>query len=165
MDHEKDLIPDVPVTGDMKLGRLELHTSPYGTTEADTWLYDPASKTAVVGDLIVIPVPFFDSACAEGWRKALDRIAAQNFDRVIPGHGPILTRAQFDTYHVAFGKLADCAGGTQDKQVCIDGWLRDAASFIDGEKGRKDATEALVYYFDNVLRNPAKRAELCGVAS
>lgn len=164
MDDEKDLIPDMPVTGDSKLGRLELHSSPFGSTEADTWLVDPASRTAVVGDLIVIPLPFFDSGCAKGWRAALDRIARERFDSVIPGHGPILSRAQFEIYRAAFGKFVDCAAGADPNQACIDGWLRDAAPLLS-ESDRQDVQDSLGYYIDKIIRVPAKQAELCGTAS
>jgi glyoxylase-like metal-dependent hydrolase (beta-lactamase superfamily II) len=164
LDHRKDLIPDMPVTGDIKLGRLELHLAPFAATEGDVWLYDPASGTLVAGDLVVLPVPFFDTACAMGWRSALDRIAAQRFDRLVPGHGPALTRAQFEKYRFAFDNLVDCAAGTAPKLACIAGWERDAAPFLTREEDRKYAREALDYYIDRVLRAGDKAKELCGTA-
>jgi glyoxylase-like metal-dependent hydrolase (beta-lactamase superfamily II) len=164
LDHKQDLIPDMPVTGDMKLGRLELHLAPFAATEGDTWLYDPASGTLVAGDLVVLPVPFFDTACATGWRSALDRLAAQRFDRLVPGHGPVLTRAQFETWRMAFGNLVDCATGDAAKQACIAGWERDAAPFLAREQDRKYAGNAIDYYIDRVLRVRDKQKELCGAA-
>jgi glyoxylase-like metal-dependent hydrolase (beta-lactamase superfamily II) len=164
MEHRRDLLPDMAVTGDAKLGRLELHLASYAATEGDTWLYDPDSRTLVAGDLVVLPVPFFDTACAHGWRKALDRIAAHPFERLIPGHGPALDRTQFETYRTAFANLVDCAQGTGPKEACIAGWERDAAPFLAAPSDRAYARAALDYYIDRVLRVPAKKAELCGTA-
>lgn len=157
-----DLLPDVPVTGEQRLGRLELHLARNAATEGDTWLYDPASKTLVVGDLVVIPAPFFDTACSEGWRKALDAIAAHPFDRLIPGHGPALTRAQFETWRTAYGRLIDCAESAAPKAQCIDGWEKDAATLLATEKDHRDARGLLDYYFDNILRSAEKQRAFCG---
>ena len=162
IENRRDLIPDVPVIGDMKLGRLDLYLAPYAATAGDVWLYDPDSATLVAGDLVVVPVPFFDTACAQGWKKALDRIATQPFERLVPGHGPALTRAQFATYRAAFGRLVDCAASTAAAQACIDGWQKDAADFITSDAERAYTQEALVYYIDEVIRAPGKQDELCG---
>ena len=35
------------------------------------------------------------SFAPDGWLAALDAVAATPFDRVAPGHGPLLTRAGF----------------------------------------------------------------------
>lgn len=162
VEDRKDLIPDIAVTGDTKLGRLELHLAPHAATEGDTWLYDPESGTLVAGDLVVAPVPFFDTGCARGWRAALDRIAAQRFERLVPGHGPVMTRADFDLYRTAFGRLLDCAAGKAARAACPEGWQKDAARFIASGAERAYAADAIGYYLDNILRVPAKQAELCG---
>jgi glyoxylase-like metal-dependent hydrolase (beta-lactamase superfamily II) len=162
LEDRKNLIPDLPVNGDMKLGRLELHLAAYAATEGDTWLYDPESRTVVVGDLVVAPVPFFDTACAAGWRAALERISNQSFERLIPGHGPALTRADFDQYRTAFGKLLDCAASAAPAKWCVDGWHRDAARFMADDRERDYAARAIDYYLTNILRAPARQAELCG---
>lgn len=161
MDHRRDLLPDVPVTGDRKLGRLELHLAPHAATEGDTWLYDPASDTLVSGDLVVLPVPYFDTACAEGWRRALDAIAAHRFTTLIPGHGPALTRAQFEVYRSAYGRLVDCAESDATKQTCIAGWSHDAAPLLATQADRDYAAAMLDYYFDAILRAPAKQKGFC----
>ncbi|MBO9714012.1 MBL fold metallo-hydrolase [Sphingomonas sp.] len=164
MDHRKDLLPDVPVTGTMKLGRLELHLADHAATAGDTWLYDSASDTLVSGDLVVLPVPYFDTACAEGWRRSLDTIAGHRFTALIPGHGPALSRAQFETYRIAFGRLVDCAESSAPARACIEGWQKDAAPFLTDPKDRDYAAQAIAYYLDNSLRAPGRQAALCGTA-
>lgn len=161
LEDRKDLIPDVPVAGDMKLGRLELHLAPSAATEGDVWLYDPESRTLAAGDLVVIPVPFFDTACPQGWRAALDRIAAQPFDTLIPGHGPTMRRADFLLYRAAFGRLLDCAASAATREACAEGWIADAAHLLTTDQERAYARAAVPYYFDYILRNPARQAEFC----
>ncbi|MFL6843633.1 MAG: MBL fold metallo-hydrolase [Allosphingosinicella sp.] len=166
IEDRRDLLPDVPVTGPTTLAlgkrRLELHVAPRAATEGDVWIYDPATRTLVAGDLVVIPAPFFDTACADGWRKALDEIARMPFATLIPGHGAPMGRADFEVYRTAYGKLVDCAQSEAVKSACIEGWLSDAAKFLPAEQDRTEARELLDYYLDNVLRSPAKRKEFCG---
>lgn len=162
MDHSKDLLPDVAVTGPMRLGRIELHLAPNAATEGDTWLYDSESKTLVAGDLVVLPVPYFDTACAEGWRKALEALSAHSFERLVPGHGPSLSRAQFEIYRTAYGKLIDCAASQAAKSACIDGWISDAGPLLTEAKDQRYARGMLDYYVDAILRSADKQKEFCG---
>jgi len=168
IENRRDLLPDVPVTGDVRLplgkGALELHLASHAATEGDTWIYDPATRTLVAGDLVVLPAPFFDTACAKGWRTALDALAAVPFAQLYPGHGPMLGRAQFETYRTGFDHLVDCAAGSTPKQACIDGWKRDVASLLTGPDDGKSAQELLDYYFDNVLRKAEQQATFCGAS-
>ncbi len=81
--HPDTLRPTIAVTksGPMKIAgrKLEVHVAPFAATEADLWLYDPDEGLAIVGDLVVDIVPFMDTACPDGWRKALDEVAATPF--------------------------------------------------------------------------------------
>jgi glyoxylase-like metal-dependent hydrolase (beta-lactamase superfamily II) len=160
-----DLIPDRPVTGPMTIAfaprALQLFLAKNAATAGDTYLYDPTSRTLVAGDLVVIPAPFFDTACAHGWRKALDQMAKVPFKTLIPGHGPTLSRAQFNTYRLAFSHLIDCADSATPKAQCLAGWRKDAASLLTGPKDGADADLLLDYYFDNGLRDPKVQAKWC----
>ena len=112
---------------------LDVHLAKFAATEGDVWLYDPKTRTAIVGDLVVGIVPFMDTACAEGWRKALDEVAAVPFTALIPGHGNPMTRADFVAWRKAYNSFVDCGHSSADKKQCVDGWARDAARFIDAE--------------------------------
>src|ERR1700712_3322669 len=76
MDHPEWLRPTRPVTrsGMQHVAgrRLQVNLAPFAATEGDVWLYDPAARLLISGDLVVTEVPFMDTACAEGWRRALD---------------------------------------------------------------------------------------------
>jgi glyoxylase-like metal-dependent hydrolase (beta-lactamase superfamily II) len=165
MDHPESLRPTRPVTrsADMTIGgrRLTVNLAPFAATAGDVWIYDRAARLLIAGDLVVAPVPFMDTACAEGWRRALDRIAATPFATLIPGHGAPMDRAQFLAWQRAFNAFVDCGASDRPRGECIAGWRRDAAPFIPA--GRETMVEQLAgYYLDSRLRGPpAERNRYC----
>ncbi|HEX6219338.1 MAG TPA: MBL fold metallo-hydrolase [Sphingomicrobium sp.] len=165
IDHPDKLRPTKPVTQSGKVtiaGRtFDVRVAPFAASEADLWLYDPRTKVAVVGDLIVDIVPFMDSACPDGWAKALDDIARVPFQTVIPGHGAPMDRADFLQWRAAYWNLLNCGRSNADKSVCAAGWKRDAAKFID-EAHRDYAGQAAEYYIDTRLRSsPEEQQKFC----
>ena len=99
IDHPDTLRPTRPIvkSGRMSIGgrALDVHLAKFAATEGDVWIYDPKSRTAIVGDLVVGLVPFMDTACADGWSRALAEIAVEPFKTLIPGHGAPMDRADF----------------------------------------------------------------------
>lgn len=163
MDAPQFLRPDVPVTRSARMriaGRpLQVNLAPYAATEADVWIYDPATRTVFAGDLVVPFVPFLDTACPEGWRRALAAISATSFVTLVPGHGAPMTRAQFESWRRAYGNFLDCADSERSRDDCIAGWKRDAAAFIPAGL---DAGGMAGYYFDTRLRTkPEERRRYC----
>lgn len=141
--------------------RFDVRLERYAATAGDVWLYDPRERLAIVGDLVVGLTPFMDTACPEGWRKALGTIAATPFRTLIPGHGAPMTREQFSQWHRAFDALLDCGTSTTPKQTCVDGWMRDAAPFIPAAD-RARVPGMIGYYIDTRLRAaPAERSRYC----
>ena len=159
MDNPDSIRPTRPVlkSGTMTIaGRsLDVHVAPFATTEADLWFYDPQEKLAVVGDLVVGIVPFMDTACADGWVKALDEVEKVPFTTLIPGHGDPMTRADFVQWKTAFNNLVACGRSTADMKQCAANWQRDAARFI-GEEHKAYAAEAVPYYIETRLRSSAE---------
>ena len=138
-----------------------VRVAPFAATEADLWFYDPKIKLAVVGDLVVGIVPFMDTACADGWAKALDAIAKVPFTTLIPGHGDPMTKADFLLWRTAYNNLLACARSAADKKACIAGWQRDAAKFIDAAH-KEYVGEAADYYIDSRLRaSPEEQQHYC----
>ena len=80
MAQAESLKADVPVerSGDQVLaGRpLGLRVTAGAVTAADVWIYDAATKVAVLGDLVTLPAPFFETACPARWQAALDEVWA-----------------------------------------------------------------------------------------
>ena len=139
---------------------LRLNLARFAATEGDVWVYDQRSKLLVAGDLVVGPVPFFDTGCPEGWREELMALAAKPFATLIPGHGAPMTKPQFLQWRTAFGNLLDCAATDKAKAECVAGWKRDAAAFIPAGDRRIDGMVG--YYLDSRLRAaPEARQRYC----
>lgn len=160
------LSPDEVVTASGRrtlAGReLDLHLEAHAVTGGDLWLVDVATKTAIAGDLVTLPVPFLDTACPKSWQAALGRVAAAEWTTLVPGHGAPMDRAAFATYRTAFDNLLACAASPRAKEACVDGWLGDAAAFLP-ESERERTRGMADYYVEQVLRGPAERlARLCG---
>lgn len=162
MDNPDSIRPTVPVTksGPMTIAgrKLDVHVAPFAVTEADLWLFVPNEGLVIAGDLVVGIVPFMDTACPDGWRKALDEIAATRFSTLIPGHGAPMNRAQFLQWRQAFDNFVDCGRSTRLKEECVAAWKRDAAPFIDAEHSDY-VTEAAGYYLDTRLRSSLEEQE------
>jgi glyoxylase-like metal-dependent hydrolase (beta-lactamase superfamily II) len=140
--------------------RLAINLARFAATEGDVWIYDPKAKLLIAGDLVVGPVPFFDTGCPEGWREALTALAETPFVTLIPGHGAPMTKPQFLQWRTAFGNLLDCVVTDRDNDSCIAGWKRDAAAFIPAGDGRIDGM--LGHYLETRLRAPyAEREKYC----
>jgi glyoxylase-like metal-dependent hydrolase (beta-lactamase superfamily II) len=133
------LKPDVVVTSDRKLGALELHLEKDAVTAGDLWIFDPQSKTLVAGDLVTLPVPFLDTACPQKWKSALDRLSSVKFERLVPGHGPVLSREQFERYRAAYGNFLAC------EKECESQWLKDVGDLVP-ESEHAFTKQLLGYY-------------------
>lgn len=125
--------------------------SPHAATEADLWLYDPAARRVIVGDLVTLPAPFLDTACPEGWDKALDRIDAIDFDTLIPGHGPAMSKADFRVWKLGFETFLDCTGSERPMGTCASGWLATARHWLSEEEAAGFA--GMVNYYGELLRS------------
>ena len=140
---------------------LDVRVAPFAVTEADLWLYDPEAKLAIVGDLVVDIVPFMDTACPDGWSRALDEVEQTPFETLVPGHGPVMTRSDFVLWKSAFNNLLNCARSTADSAECVQGWERDAAKFIP-DSHRDYVKEAADYYISSRLRaSPEEQQRYC----
>jgi glyoxylase-like metal-dependent hydrolase (beta-lactamase superfamily II) len=158
--------PDVVVSRsgerDVAGRTLDLELESYAVTAGDVWIFDPETRVLISGDLVTLPVPLLDTACPEGWRRALGHLAERDFSLLIPGHGPPLRRPEFDLYRTAFDHLLACGASSQPTSACADGWLADAASLVSGEDPAF-VRSLLGQYVDYVLRaDPESRARFCG---
>ena len=165
MEHPDVLRPDVVVerSGRMRIAgrRFDVRVTGGAVTDADVWLYDRRSRVAVIGDLVTFPAPFFETACPEAWRAALDEVWDTPFRIAIAGHGEPMTRDQFATWRSAYGAFIDCVQSDAEPAQCASAWSADAAQFLTDERARRAAPQMAEYYVGFLRQNGGKSPD-CG---
>lgn len=75
-----------------------------GHTRGDTVVLIPSARVAIAGDLVATPdtiptiVNYGDGGSWTDLGRALDEVAKLDFDTLVGGHGPVLSRAEFLKY-------------------------------------------------------------------
>jgi len=86
----------------INLGGVEVQLLHFGNahTDGDTVVYFPDLKVVAVGDLYATaPNPDFSAGGSMvGWGPVLARILQLDFDVVVPGTGPMVTKSELDTF-------------------------------------------------------------------
>jgi glyoxylase-like metal-dependent hydrolase (beta-lactamase superfamily II) len=100
-------VPPVAYTGAslFVLGGKEVQLREFrGHTRGDTVVLIPSARVVVAGDLVATPdtippiVNYGDGGSWTDLGRALDEVAKLDFDTLIGGHGPPLTKAEFLRY-------------------------------------------------------------------
>ena len=103
-----------------------------------------------------------DTACADGWSKALGEIAAVPFKTLIPGHGAVMTRADFADVANRLRQFRRSAAARQRR--------RSSASPVGSATPRNSSTPdhkdyvdgAAGYYLETRLRSsPEEQQRYC----
>ena len=152
------LRPDVEIKSSavMRIGGRKLHVNLEhdAATAGDVWVYDEPSGVAALGDLVTIPSPYLDTACPEGWSRALVHVTDTPFKIAVPGHGPLLSRAQVMRYRSAFDAFIECAKSSNPKAVCADGWSKSMRDVLgDNNFDGASATDEAAEYVDMLRAN------------
>lgn len=110
---------------------VRMHYMGRGHTNGDSVVYFPDLKTIHTGDLVVwgkrsqgtTLTPFMDYTAGHGsgreWVTTLDNVLKLDFDAAIPGHGPVLTKADVKAFRDKMATLNERmaayvrAGGTK----------------------------------------------------
>ncbi|MDT8997894.1 MBL fold metallo-hydrolase [Paucibacter sp. APW11] len=144
--------------------RLRVGVLGTAVSGGDVWVLDLETNTLISGDLLTLPVPFLDTACPEGWLRALDALAEERFERVIPGHGPVLARVDFDRYRAAYAGLLRCAASESTAAQCGEAWLSALGPLVAAEEQPR-ARQMLAYYLEHSLRSEKQRLRFCAPES
>lgn len=159
IDAGAELLPDAAVTGTGERvvagRRVTLGLAHDAVTAGDVWLFDPATRILVAGDLVTLPAPLLDTACPAAWLSELAALEAVAFETLVPGHGRALDRAEVGRYRRAFEALLQCAESTAEAGQCIDGWIAGTSGLIDASEETL-ARSLLDYYVGQILRAPAE---------
>ena len=99
-----------------------------GHTNGDAVIYFPSERVLHSGDLLVAGAPFCDTSAGgsiKEWDQTLQKALEYDFDTVIPGHGPVMHRADLEKYVHTVAAIRDrvrtaCAGGAADAAKRID---------------------------------------------
>ncbi|WP_395647578.1 MBL fold metallo-hydrolase [Terricaulis sp.] len=163
---ERDMLrPQVPVTRSHRMRfagvPLDVHVTDGAVTDADLWLYDRRSGVAVLGDLVTLPAPFFETACPAQWSAALDEVWATPFTLAIPGHGEPMSRAQFDTYRAAFNAFIGCVNSDAEAAHCAAGWAGGIASLEPLNADLHRAAAPYAEYYVGFLREGGGKSRDC----
>ncbi len=139
--------------------KLDLHVAA-GASDGDIWVYDPALRTVLTGDLVTLPAPFLDTACPKAWSEALEAVLATPFTRAIPGHGRDMTRSDILLYRNAFDALITCAASPAEPAHCSEVFAATVAPLqddpeVDGRLARGMSRN----YVESVLRKGGVRAD------
>lgn len=87
---EPDLTFDRTMT--LHLGTREVRVAflGAGNTAGDAVTFVPDAKVAIVGDLLVAPVPYGYGCHPGDWIETLNTLMASGAATIVPGHGPVL---------------------------------------------------------------------------
>ena len=117
---------------------VQMHHFGRGHTNGDAVVYFPDLRTVHTGDLFVYGErldgstlsPFWDfgnGGSVLEWPATLTRLLALDFDTVIPGHGPILTKADIRTFRAKLETVIDRVSG----EIAAGATRDDIASRVD----------------------------------
>jgi glyoxylase-like metal-dependent hydrolase (beta-lactamase superfamily II) len=78
----------------------ELITYGGGHTSSDAFLYLPADRVALMGDLFFVSSPpGYQHGDSREWRRIIQRVRELDLDRLVPGHGPVGGLADLDVMY------------------------------------------------------------------
>ena len=156
-----DVVIERSATMDIGGRSLQVHLVADAVTAGDLWIYDPVSKVAVLGDLLTLPAPFLDTACPEGWLGALEAVSSATFEIAIPGHGPPVSREQFQAYRRAFAAFIHCANSAVSANECSAHWVDDARPLLGDVETDAPRARRMAEYYVGMLRENRGRSRYC----
>ncbi len=163
--HVRHTFPTTTFTDrmDITLGERRIQVLNLGraVTPGDTFLYLPAERVLITGDLLVNPISFALSCYPSGWVQVLEKLDALDATVIVPGHGePLrdktLLRATRDVFRILLtkGREAQAAGldADQAKDAVMPELAALMATIAGDDSSRRDAfrTQLVDWYLHRV---------------
>jgi glyoxylase-like metal-dependent hydrolase (beta-lactamase superfamily II) len=99
MNRAKFEFPDMYFTKEISfdLGNREVKVTNYGwgNTAGDAVVYVPDAKVLITGDIVVYPTPYSFGSNHSEWIKVLNQLIAIGAEKIIPGHGPVMSDTSY----------------------------------------------------------------------
>jgi cyclase len=84
-----DLISDDSLTLFLGNRRVQVVSPGRGNTAGDTYIFLPAERVLLTGDLVTLPGPFPSTSYFAEWIRDLDELKALHASVIVPGHGDV----------------------------------------------------------------------------
>ncbi|MCG8434874.1 MAG: hypothetical protein MJA83_12660, partial [Gammaproteobacteria bacterium] len=144
----------------LKRGDREIHLLYLGkaNTNGDALVYLPKEKILMTGDILVLPTPYGFGSFPKEWADTLQKIAAIDFDMLIPGHGDIQTDLK---YIKLLSETLSALSEQTDEIVAAGGDLAAVREQINIGKFRKRYTNGdplLEVLFNNWFYQPITKS-------
>lgn len=129
-----ETLPSVTFTGEheLRIGGKTIRSYHVGRghTDGDLVVLFVEDRVLHTGDLVFNGrYPNIDleaGGTVQGWGETLDRVLHLDFDRVIPGHGPVTDRAGVERFQRFVRELASVASDAAAKGQDLDEFVRNA---------------------------------------
>jgi len=128
-------------------------------TSGDTFVYFPDLKAVHTGDVLMDGAPFIDyrgGGSALAWVNTLHKLLELDFDTVIPGHGPILTRQYAREYVKKFEMMNERmiklvkAGVPRDRDRLVAGLKLDDLGWAHTDSTDTFIENSITAYYDEM---------------
>jgi glyoxylase-like metal-dependent hydrolase (beta-lactamase superfamily II) len=108
---------------------VQAHHLGRGHTNGDAFIYFRSERVLHTGDLFVAGAPFVDTAnggSIKEWDQTVQKALAYDFDKVIPGHGPVSAKADLQKWVQTVAAVREHV-----RKACTGGPAADAVKRLD----------------------------------
>jgi cyclase len=113
-------LPDITFSQNLTLylGKHSFHLLHVpGHTASETAVFIPEERIVFTSDNVVMGMPIMVDSVPDEWLKSLKKLQTLDVDIVVPGHGPVSDKAQFQ---VVYDNVKYCMDGV--KAAIAKGW-------------------------------------------
>jgi hypothetical protein len=83
------------------------------------------------------------------------------FKTAVPGHGPVLSRAQVVMYQRPFDSFIACSASSDSRESFADQWARSLKGLLDGQPFDALRASNVASYYVDLLRANRGKSRYC----